>query len=94
MPAGDQTGPADWPPRRLANGLRPLTKECSSLSAMRAAVEQTASSLGLSQTANGSRNYVLNATEDDTMRCSTLYETVGGTIDLVLRGPAHVAGSG
>lgn len=76
----------------LTNSLRPLTKECLSLPAMRSAVEQRATSVGMSQTAHDSRNYVLNSTEDDTMRCTTLYETVGGTIDLILRGPAHAGG--
>ncbi|HUJ56144.1 MAG TPA: hypothetical protein VLW49_09185 [Gaiellaceae bacterium] len=88
MPFGDQSGPASWPPHRLADSLRPLTQECLSLPAMKSEVEQRASSLGLSQTVEGSHNYELNSTEDDTMRCATVYETVGGTIDVVLRGPS------
>ena len=80
--------PTNWPPRRLATSLRPLINQCLSLPAMRGAVEQRASSLGLSQTADDERNYQLSATRDDTLRCSTLYETVTGTIHVVLRGPA------
>ena len=33
--------------------------------------------------------YQLNATQDENMRCTSLYGTVGGTINLNLRGPAH-----
>ncbi len=88
IPVGSSQ-PADWLPRRLANSLRPLTKGCLSLPAMRSEVEQRASGLGLSQTANDERHYELRATRDDRMRCTTLYETVDGSINLVLRGPAQ-----
>lgn len=100
MSAGDQSGPANWPPHQLADSLRPFTSECLSLPAMQSAVEQRATSLGMSQTTSlgmsqtveNDHNYVLNSTQDDTMRCATVYETVGATTDVVVRGPAQ-AGS-
>jgi hypothetical protein len=88
MASGDQAGPANWPPRQLANSLRPLTRRCLTLSALKRAVEQRATALGMSQTVEDSRNYKLSSAGDDTMRCATVYETVGGTIDVILRGPA------
>jgi hypothetical protein len=85
--------PKDWIPRRLATSLQPLTKTCLSLQAMRSEVEQQAGQLGLSPQGNGQpatrTTYQLNAAQDDRMRCTSLYETVGGTINLDLRGPAH-----
>jgi len=90
---GDQSGPASWPPHQLADSLRPLTQQCLSLSAMASAVEQRATALGMSQTVENDRNYALSATRDDTMRCATVYETVMGTTDVVVRGPAHASGS-
>lgn len=84
----DQSGAADWPPRQLADSLRPLTSECLSLAAMKNDVVQRATALGMSQTVEGDHNYQLSATTDNTMRCATVYETVGGTIDVVIRGPA------
>ena len=86
--SGDQAGPRNWPPRQLANSLRPLTRECLTLPAMTREVEQRATALGMSQTVEDSHNYKLSAAKDDTMRCATVYETVGGTIDVIVRGPA------
>lgn len=81
--------------RQFATSLRPLTQQCLSLPQMKSEVEQRASSLGMSQTATDEHNYRLVATEDDTMRCTTLYDNVGGSQDLILRGPAQaVGGSG
>jgi len=88
---GDQAGTANWPPRQLADSLRPLTQQCLSLAAMRSQVEQRATSLGMSPTVENDHNYELNAAQDDTMRCATVYETVGGTTEVVVRGPAHAA---
>jgi hypothetical protein len=85
---GDQSGATNWPPHQLADGLRPLTQQCLSLSAMRNEVVERATALGMSQTVDGDHSYELKTTEDNTMRCSTVYETVGGTIDVVVRGPA------
>ena len=85
--------PTNWIPRRLATSLQPLTKTCLFLPAMRSEVEQQAGQLGLSPQGNGQpgtrTTYQLNATQDDNVRCTSLYETVGGTINLDLRGPAH-----
>jgi hypothetical protein len=82
--------PPSWVPGRLAASLRPLTTRCLSLQAMRSAAEARASRLGLSPEPPANRtSYILSATRDDKLRCTTLYETVGGTINLVLRGPAH-----
>ena len=85
---GDQSGAATWPPHQLADSLRPLTNECLSLSAMKSEVEQRATALGMSQTVENDHNYALSATQDDSMRCATVYETIGGTTDIVVRGPA------
>jgi hypothetical protein len=83
-----RSGSADWPPHRLADSLRPLTDECLSLSAMKSEVVQRATSIGMSQTVEDAHNYKLSSTRDDTMRCATVYETVGGTTDVIVRGPA------
>jgi hypothetical protein len=87
---GDQSGAATWPPHQLADSLRPLTNECLSLPAMKSEVEQRATSVGMSQTVENDHNYRLTATEDDTMRCATVTESVTGTTNVVVRGPAHV----
>jgi hypothetical protein len=80
----------NWIPGRLATILRPLTKTCLSLPAMRRDVEQKASQLGLSpEPPATSTSYELNANQNEKLRCTSLYETVGGTINLILRGPAH-----
>jgi hypothetical protein len=57
---------------------------------MRTAVEEKASRLGLApEPPATSTSYELNATQDDKLRCTSLFETVGGTINLILRGPAR-----
>jgi hypothetical protein len=84
---GDQAGTASWPPRQLADSLRPLTHECLSLSAMESAVVRSANALGFSTTATGEHNYRLTAVRDDSRRCTVVYMPVGGTTELVLRGP-------
>jgi hypothetical protein len=89
---GSQAGPANWPPHQLADSLRPLTSDCMSLSAMQMAVVQRATALGMSQTVENEHNYRLTVTKDDTMRCASVYETVGGTIFVVVRGPARATG--
>jgi hypothetical protein len=82
--------PPSWVPGRLATSLRPLRQWCLTLPAMRSAVEARASRLGLSpEPPATATSYILSAVRDDKLRCTTLYETVGGTINLVLRGPAH-----
>ena len=57
---------------------------------MCSAVEQEASQLGLSPEPPATKtSYVLHSSPDDKLRCTSLYETVGGTINLILRGPPH-----
>jgi hypothetical protein len=86
--SGNQAGPANWPPHQLADSLRPLTTECLSLAAMKSEVVQRATALGMSQNVENDHNYEVHATQDNTMRCSTLYENVEGTTNVVIRGPA------
>jgi hypothetical protein len=69
---------------RLAQQLRPTTHSCESLPAAVASVRAAASDLGLSESARG---YDLNTVTDNTLRCASIYETVGGTIFITVRGP-------
>jgi hypothetical protein len=69
---------------KLAPKLQPVTQSCESLPAAVASVRATASSLGLSESPRG---YDLNTVTDNSMRCASIYETVGGTIFLTVRGP-------
>jgi hypothetical protein len=69
---------------KLAAKLQPVTQSCESLPAAVASVRATASSLGLSESPRG---YDLNTVTDNSMRCASIYETVGGTIFLTVRGP-------
>jgi hypothetical protein len=71
---------------KLAGKLRPLTQSCESLPAAVAKVRAAAGDLGLSESA---RTYELDGVEDDTLRCASIYETVGGTIVLTVRGPSR-----
>jgi hypothetical protein len=83
IPVGVATRPKT-PFEKLADKLRPLTRSCRSLPAAVAAVRVAASSLGLSESA---RTYELNAVRDSSLRCASIYETVGGTIFVTVRGP-------
>jgi hypothetical protein len=65
--------------QKLADRLRPVTRECQSLSAAVASVRNAAQGLP----------YNLNAVEDNSLHCSAIFETVGGTIFLTVRGPSH-----
>jgi hypothetical protein len=69
---------------KLAVKLQPITRSCESLPAAIASVRSAASGLGLSESARG---YDLNTVTDNSMRCASIYETVGGTIFLTIRGP-------
>jgi hypothetical protein len=71
--------------RKLADKLRPLTQRCESLPVAVASVRAEAAELGLSES---NRTYELGAVEDDSLRCASIYETVGGTIFLTVRGPS------
>ncbi|HJQ84560.1 MAG TPA: hypothetical protein VKA21_10815 [Candidatus Binatia bacterium] len=70
--------------QKLADKLRPLAKSCQSLPATVASVRAAAGDLGLSESA---RTYQLDAVTDDSLRCASIYENVGGTIFLTVRGP-------
>jgi hypothetical protein len=69
---------------KLAGKLRPLTKSCLSLSAAVTAVRAAAAGLGLSASAG---TYELDAVAENSLRCASIYETVGGTIFLTVYGP-------
>jgi len=71
---------------RLAAALRPLTLGCESLGTAVTKVRSAAAELGLSEPA---RTYELDAVTDDSLRCASIYETVGGTIFLTVRGPSR-----
>jgi hypothetical protein len=82
IPIGDpQT--ADPTVKKLAE--RPITQTCESLPAAEPAARAAADGLGLSESA---RTYELDATTDDSLHCTSIYLTVGGTIFLTLRGPS------
>jgi hypothetical protein len=84
MPTGVAAGHSETAFEKLAAKLRPLAKNCESLPSAVAAVREAASGLGLSESA---RDYDLNAVTDNSVRCASIYETVGGTIFLTVRGP-------
>jgi len=83
IPVGVATGPKTTF-EKLADKLRPLTQSCESLPAAVASVRAAAGDLGLSESA---RTYDLNAVTDNSLRCASIYETVGGTIFVTVRGP-------
>ena len=70
---------------KLADKLRFITKNCERLPAAVADTSAAATSLGLSASA---KTYELNAVKDNSLRCASIYETVGGTIFLTVRGPS------
>jgi hypothetical protein len=82
IPVSVQAGPEPTY-QKLADRLRPITQKCESLSAAEASVQAAASSVGLSAS-----DYQLGATADSTLRCASIFETVGGTIFLTIRGPS------
>jgi hypothetical protein len=84
IPAAVPAGLPETTFEKLAVKLRPLTQKCESLPAAVASVRATASDLGLSESVRG---YDLNTVTDNSMRCASIYETVGGTIFLTVRGP-------
>lgn len=85
IPVAVATGSETTFEAKLADKLRPLTRSCQPLPAAVASVRAAASSLGLSESA---RTYQLNAVTDDSLRCASIYETVGGTIFVTVRGPS------
>ena len=85
IPTSVATGPATTF-ETLAAKLRPITQNCESLPSAVASVRAAASGLGLSESARG---YDLNSVTDNSMHCASIYETVGGTIFITVRGPGH-----
>jgi hypothetical protein len=86
IPAGAQTGSEAALFLKLAHQLRPITQSCERLPEAVAAANAAATGLGLSASA---KTYELNAITDNSLRCATIYETVGGTIFLTVRGPTR-----
>jgi hypothetical protein len=86
IPTSRPTGAEETLFLKLARRLRPITQTCERLSAAVAAANEAATSLGLSAAA---KTYELNAVKDDSLRCATVYEQVGGTIFLTVRGPSR-----
>jgi hypothetical protein len=84
IPMGDPTAGPETTFEKLAGKLRPLTRNCQSLPAAIVSVRAAATSLGLSASA---KTYELSAVKDGSLRCASIYETVGGTIFLIVRGP-------
>jgi hypothetical protein len=74
--------PADAPYVKLAARLRSLSTECMPLDAMARRVRSIADELGISEAVQ------LTEISEDDAACTTVTETVGGAIFLVLRGPA------
>jgi hypothetical protein len=75
--------PADAPYSKLAARLRSLSTECMPLDAMTGRVGSILDELGIS----GNEVQLTEIREHDAP-CTTVTETVGGSIFLVLRGPA------
>lgn len=77
---------AQMPFEKLAARLRSIAQRCESLDAMARQVRSAAAELGLSE---GAHEYELTEVRDDSARCTTIYEDVGGAIFLILRGPSR-----
>ncbi len=77
--------PADAPYEKLAAKLRSIVPGCLSLDATAQQVRSAASELGLSE---AEHQYQLTETQEKGAQCTTIDENVGGTIYLILRGPA------
>jgi hypothetical protein len=79
-------GPADPAAayERLAVKLREIAEDCGSLDATARQVRAAAAELGLSEEV---REYQVTEIRDVAARCTTIYENVGGTIFIILRGP-------
>jgi hypothetical protein len=77
--------PAEAPYMKLAVRLRTLAQECLPLKAMTERVRSIADELGISETRN---EVQLTEVIEHDAPCTTITETVGGSIFVVLRGPA------
>jgi hypothetical protein len=80
---GDPSSP-DMPYELLAAKLRSV-RGCMTLDAATRQVRSAAGELGLTEAAH---DYQLTVVPDKDARCATITESVGGTISLILRGPA------
>jgi hypothetical protein len=78
-------GPGGSTVQQLAAALRPIAQQCLPLDQAVSQVRSAAAGLGLSEDAN---QYELTQVTDPTAACTSITEDVGGTIFLVLRGPA------
>jgi hypothetical protein len=78
-------GPGGSTEQQLAAALRPIAQQCLPLDEAARQVRSAADALGLSEDA---RDYELTEVPDPAADCTTITENVGGTIFLVLRGPA------
>jgi hypothetical protein len=81
---GDAPSP-DAPYEKLAVKLRSIVEGCRSLDDTARQVRSAAAELGLSEDAH---EYELTEVRNDDARCATIYENVGGTIFIILRGPS------
>jgi hypothetical protein len=77
--------PADTQYSKLAARLRSLSTGCMSLDAMRERVGTILDDLGISEAGN---EVQLTEIREHGEPCATVTETVGGSIFLVVRGPA------
>jgi hypothetical protein len=76
--------PPDFTPEKLAGKLRSIAQGCPALDAAAKEVRSAANELGLTEDAH---QFELTEVRDDSASCTTIYEDVGGTIFLILRGP-------
>jgi hypothetical protein len=77
--------PPDSTAGKLAARLRSIADGCPALDAAAKEVRSAANDLGLSEDAH---QFELTELRDDSALCTTIYENVGGTIFLTLRGPS------
>jgi hypothetical protein len=77
--------PPGFAEEKLAVKLRSIAQQCGSLDATATQVRSAATDLGLSEDAH---QFELTEVRDDSARCTTISEDVGGTIFLILRGPS------
>jgi hypothetical protein len=70
---------------KLAVDLRSIADRCDSLGSTARQVRSAAARLGLSEK---DHEYELTEVRNDAARCTTIYEDVGGSIFVVLRGPS------
>lgn len=84
---GSLTSAQLTPSQVLADALRPISMQCQALLTAVQQVERVAASLGFRQSAHDEYGYTLIEV-DQASRCTAVYENVGGTTVVTLRGPA------